>query len=95
MSAAKSFDKYWVSTGCRYPKNDVSDRGIAHRAWDAALKSAEALKPSYNNARAEICANVLESDCVCNYCVDNMTCLGVKMQNFPQCFEGRKLSPVA
>ncbi len=41
---AKSFDEYWVSKGCYYPKNQVSDRDIAHRAWDEAIKSVEAVK---------------------------------------------------
>jgi len=55
MSATKSFDEYWVSTGCHYPKNDVSDRGIAHRAWDAA-KPAVIANTSTNSSMDAIIA---------------------------------------
>lgn len=61
------------------------------------LKNIEAQNTSDNNARDEICAQIIESDDVCKYCKndrgDNSTCYSAAIDC--SCFIGRKLSPVA
>jgi len=41
---------------------------------------------------AQLRSNIIENDHVCNYCTDQMKCMGDKPSNFPKCFNGRKLA---
>ena len=57
----------------------------------------ELLNSSHNNARDEICADIIESNTVCDYCqrtVGAKVACSFSVQDF-SCFRGRKLSPIA
>lgn len=66
------------------------DNGIAYRkSWERIKKFiTEALKPSHNNARDEICAYYGKD---CGYMRFNGVCMGVECSLHPS----RKTSPVA
>ena len=56
--------------------------------WEEAATFTEEKLTSTNNARDEIC-----SKNVCSYCRNICICQG--NAEFPKCFDGKKLSPVA
>ena len=66
--------------------------------WNQRAKVTEALKPSHNSARDEICANIIETDSPCDYCKadgddgDSSPCHGCGGCAH---FIGRKLRPIA
>lgn len=69
---------------------------IDKKAWQT-LKAAVLAQQTNNNARDEICGEIIESAYICSYCkqrndVDSKMC---DKNGGYGCFIGRKLSPVA
>lgn len=69
---------------------------LAQAAFTRICKAlVEAQKTPTNIARVEICANTIESNDPCSYCIYNHTSkCDTCLRGYP-CFVGRKLSPVA